>query len=216
MDIHFYPGQNLLVINKTGRSFARFEAMGGPAKMGNDPQMPEEPTWSGQYIIDKAEAYRTPSWGTSKLVWGTRLRDMPSKNDIWYALPSGKWGSLKQLYESNETREFFMARHKELYGKKLVPDTWVFNDFGPIAIRWFKDLNGNKVLDGKERLSGQMFHTTPDNEAEVALGNPVRLTPSHGCIHLKPNDRDRLFTIGAFKRGTSFTVYKYHERYKTN
>lgn len=109
-----------------------------------------------------------------------------------------------------------MARHKELYGKKLVPETWVFNDFGPIAIRWFKDLNGNKVLDGKERLSGQMFHTTPDNEAEVVLAAPVRLTPSHGCIHLKPNDRDRLFTIGAFKRGTSFTVYKYHERYKTN
>jgi hypothetical protein len=214
MEIHFYPGQNLLVVNKAGRSFARFEAMGGPAKMGNDPHMAEEPTWSGQFIIDKAEPYRTPSWGASKLVWGTKLRDMPSKKDIWYALPSGKWGSLKQLYENNEAREIIRRHHEVLYGTKIVPDTWVFNDFGPIAIRWFKDLNGNKVVDGKERLSGQMFHTTPDNEAEVALGAPVRLTPSHGCIHLKPNDRDRLFTIGAFKRGTSFTVHKYYERYK--
>ena len=62
----------------------------------------------------------------------------------------------------------------------------------------------------------QMFHTTPNNEAEVATGMPVRLMPSHGCIHLKPNDRNRVFTIGAFKRGTSFTVYKCHERYKKN
>ncbi len=61
-----------------------------------------------------------------------------------------------------------------------------------------------------------MFHTTPENEAEEATGSTIRLVPSHGCIHLKPNDRDRLFTLGAFKRGTSFTVHKYHERYKPN
>lgn len=213
MEIHFYPGQDLLVINKDGRSFARFEAMGGPAKIGDDPRMPEEPTWPGQYIIDKAEAYRTPTWTKSKLAWGTKLRDIPSKQDIWYALPSGKWGSLNQLFNTT-TRDIIMDMYNDLYGVRKVPDTWVFNDFGPIAIRWFKDLNGNKVLDGKELLSGQMFHTTPNNEAEVATSAPVRLTPSHGCIHLKPNDRDRLFTIGAFKRGTSFTVHKYHESYK--
>lgn len=215
MDIHFYPGQDLLVVNKDDRSFSRFEAMGGPAKIGNDVRMAEEPTWPGQYIIDRAEAYRTPTWTMSKLAWGTKLRDMPSKLDIWYALPSGKWGSLNQLF-GTATRDVIMDMHNELYGKRKVPDTWVFNDFGPIAIRWYKDINRNKVLDGKELVSGQMFHTTPDNEAEAALGLPVRLMPSHGCIHLKPNDRNRLFAIGAFKQGTSFTVHKYYERHKTN
>ncbi|UJF22005.1 L,D-transpeptidase family protein [Shewanella sp. OMA3-2] len=215
MDIHFYPGQNLLIINRDGRDIARFEAMGGPSKMGNDPQMAEEPTWPGTYIIDKAEAYRTPTWPMSKLTWGTELMDMPLKRDIWYALPSGKWGSLNQLFNT-VTRDAIMDMNHQLYGKRIVPSRWVFNDFGPVAIRWYKDLNGNKVLDGKEVLSGQMFHTTPDNEAETALGLPVRLAPSHGCIHLKPNDRDRLFTIGAFTRGTLFTVYKYHETHKAN
>ncbi|MGI2112949.1 L,D-transpeptidase family protein [Shewanella frigidimarina] len=215
MEIHFYPGQHLLIINRGNIKFAQFEAMGGPAKVGNDPVMAEEPTWPGVYVIDKAEAYRTPTWPTSKLAWGTKLRDMPSKQDIWYALPSGKWGSLNQLYNS-PVRSAIMEMHKELYGKAIVPEAWVFNDFGPIAIRWFKDLNGNKLLDSIESLSGQMFHTTPDNEAETTLGSPVRLTLSHGCIHLKPNDRNRLFAIGAFKRGTSFTVHKYHERYKAN
>ncbi|MEZ7277668.1 L,D-transpeptidase family protein [Pseudoalteromonas sp. N1230-9] len=215
MEVHFYPGQHLLIVKKNGIKFAEFEAMGGPSKVGNDPYMAEEPTTAGHFIIDKTEAYRTPTWPMSKLSWGTKLRDMPSKGDIWYALPSGKWGSLNQLYNT-PVRSAIMEMHKELYGKAIVPESWVFNDFGPTAIRWFKDLNGNKVLDGNERLSGQMFHTTPENEAEEATGSTIRLVPSHGCIHLKPNDRDRLFTLGAFKRGTSFTVHKYHERYKPN
>lgn len=83
-----------------------------------------------------------------------------------------------------------------------------------MAIRWFKDLNGNGVLDGKEALSGQMFHTTPDNEAQTANGEKVILAPSHGCIHLKPADRDRLSALGAFKPGTKFIVHRYDETYE--
>ena len=168
MEIHFYPVQDLLVVNKNNQQFARFEAMGGPAKIGSDSRMNEEPTWPGQYIIDKAVAYRTPTWPLSSLAWGTNLKDMPSKQDIWYALPCGKWGSLNQLF-GTITRDIIMDMYKDLYNKRKVPDTWVFYDFGPIAIRWFKDLNGNKILDGKERLSGQMFYTTPDNEAETVM-----------------------------------------------
>ncbi|GAA3916134.1 L,D-transpeptidase [Litoribacillus peritrichatus] len=113
-------------------------------------------------------------------------------------------------------RQDVIKQHESLYGKDVspkVPKTWIFNDFGPVAIRYFKDLNNNGKLDGRETLSGEMFHTTPDNEAEYAQKLPVRLYPSHGCIHLKPTDRDKLFSIGAFKRGTLFTVHKYTERF---
>jgi len=101
----------------------------------------------------------------------------------------------------------------KLYKLRRIPPAWVFNDFGPVAIRWFKDLNGNKILDGKERLSGQMFHTTQFDEAAHARGLPVNLKPSHGCIHLKPADRDRLFSVGAFKPKTPFIVHKYNEKF---
>lgn len=104
-----------------------------------------------------------------------------------------------------------MDLNKAPYGKYSVPETWVFNDFGPIAIRWFRDVNGNGKLDVDERLSGQMFYTTPDNEAQAAFKQPVTLTESHCCIHLKPVDRDRLFSAGAFKPGTRFTVHRYDE-----
>ncbi len=101
----------------------------------------------------------------------------------------------------------------ELYNRNGVPATWVFNDFGPLAIRWFKDLNGNRKLDKNERLSGQMFHTTAENEAQHARRARLQMVPSHGCIHLKPQDRETLFVIGAFKPGTTFIVHPYHDRF---
>jgi hypothetical protein len=211
MELHYYPGQHLLVIKHNKVVKGRYEAWGGPAKTGTDPRMPEEPTWPGYYIIDKAHRYHTPSWPLSKIKWGTRLKDMPGKNDVWYELPSGKWASITK--DLKIKRFELIQLYYDLYGNLKVPDTWVFNDFGPVAIRWFKDLNGNKRLDGSERLSGQMFHTTPTNEAQYKAGKPIKLEPSHGCIHLKPADRDVIFSFGAFKPKTPFIVHKYHERF---
>ncbi|WKJ90546.1 hypothetical protein QZJ86_21465 [Methylomonas montana] len=95
-----------------------------------------------------------------------------------------------------------------------MPDKWVFNDFGPVAVRYFKDLNGNKKMDGGEVLSGEMIHTTPDNEAQFANGDPVVLVPSHGCIHIRPQDRNVMEGMGLFKNGIVFKVHSYKELLK--
>ncbi len=210
MELHFYPGVHTLVAIQNKVITHRLKAWGGPAIMGTDPRMAEEPTWPGTYVIHSTTSYRTPTWPMSKIAWGTELRDMPQSNDVWYKLASGKWGSIKK--DIGSSRHDLVRLYYKMYGQMKVPNKWVFNDFGPIAIRWFKDQNKNKILDGDERLSGQMFHTTPDNEAETALGKPVVLTPSHGCIHLKPADRDSLLSIGAFKPKTTFTIHSYHEK----
>ena len=107
------------------------------------------------------------------------------------------------------TREQIKVRNAELYASAAVPMTWIFNEFDPITIRWFKDLNGNKILDGKERLSGQMFHATPYDEMRHARKQSVRLVASHGCLHLKPAERDQLLAIGAFKPKTDFIIHDY-------
>lgn len=211
MELHFYPGQNLLVAIDKLLVIGKYEAWGGPASKGSDPRMAEEPTWPGEYVISKAHAYRTSTWPLSRIKWGTPLRDMPAQNDIWYQLGSGKWGSISK--DLGIPRNDIVNLYYQLYNVRMVPKQWVFNDFGPVAIRWFKDNNGNKVLDGTERLSGQMFHTTPNNEAEHARGLSVALTHSHGCIHLKPAERQQLFAIGAFNPGTKFVVHKYNEKY---
>jgi hypothetical protein len=211
MELHFYPGQHFLIVKGGGKIIERFEAWGGPASIGRDPYMPEEPTWPGLYYIDRAYAYSTPSWKWSQIKWGTKLRDLPRQKDVWYKLPNGQWGSVSKDF--NIKRDDIMKLNFRYYGFKRVPPTWIFNDFGPIAIRWFKDLNSNKVLDDNEKLSGQMFHTTPSNEAQHARGLPVKLTPSHGCIHLKPTARNRLFSMGAFKPKTPLIVHRYNEKF---
>ena len=210
MHLEFYPGQHLLAVIESGKVIARYEAYGGPPTIGTDPNMPEEPTTAGMYVIDQAHPYRTPTWPLSSIKWGTPLRDMPGKPDVWYQVRGGQWASVGK--DHGISRQDIVDLHKDLYGTATVPSTWIFNDFGPLAIRWFKDLNGNRKLDGSERLSGQMFHTTPENEAQHALGKPVLLGPSHGCIHLTPADRNRLFHQGAFKPKTVFIVHRYHER----
>lgn len=218
MELHFFPGQNLIVVrNKLKLITHRFEAMGGPPTTGKDPIMPEQPTTAGRYLIDSTHAYRTPTWALSSIKWGTRLKDKPAINDVWYELGaarSGIWGSI--LKDKGIDRKSIIEFNEALYGKDVtpkVPETWIFNDFGPIAIRYFKDINKNGVLDGSETLSGEMLHTTPANEAQHKQGLPVRLHPSHGCVHLKPADRDTLFAIGAFRRGSPFVVHKYTERF---
>ena len=170
MELHFYPGPHALLVKDKHSIKYRFPAWGGPASMGTDIRMREEPTWPGTYLIHSAKPYRTPTWPLSKIAWGTHLRDMPKSNDVWYELSNGRWGSIKKDFGVH--RDDIVRLYHRLYGQMRVPNKWVFNDFGPIAIRWFKDLNGNKKLDGSEKLSGQMFHTTPVNEAEHAQGTP--------------------------------------------
>lgn len=211
MELHFYPGQHLLILKSEGKIVGKYEAWGGPSTMGTDSRMPEEPTWPGLYYIDKSHPYHTPTWNLSKIRWGTPLRDMPHLSDVWYEFPSSKWASVKN--DIGLSRLQIQELHFNLYKQRTVPTTWIFNDFGPVAIRWFKDLNGNRKLDGKETLSGQMFHTTPENEAQHALGMPVNLMPSHGCIHLKPADRNTITGLGGFRRGTPFRVHQYNERF---
>jgi hypothetical protein len=209
MELHFYPGTHTLLVKDKSKVKSKFSAWGGPATRGTDSYMAEEPTTPGTYLIHSSKPYHTPTWPMSKIVWGTELRDMPKDSDVWYKLPGGKWGSVKR--DIGISRMKLIKLNKELYGWSRVPEKWVFNDFGPISIRWFKDLNGNEELDGNEKLSGQMFHTTPGNEAEQALGKPVELESSHGCIHLKPADRDSLFSLGAFNPKTKFVVHEYDE-----
>jgi hypothetical protein len=212
MELHFYPGQKLLIIKDGGKITRRFEAWGGPSTPVHDPRMWELPTIAGTYIIHFVRPYTTPSWPMSKIAWGTALKDMPAQNDVWYKLNGKKWGSVKN--DIGIGRSELISYYHSLYGKHMVPKSWVFNDFGPLSVRFFKDLNGNRRLDRSkgEVLSGEMIHTTPENEAQASTRKKVILVPSHGCIHIKPQDRNILMALGAFNSGTSFIVHKYSEK----
>jgi hypothetical protein len=210
-ELHFYPGQKLLLLLSSGKVVLRSEAWGGPSARVHDANMDATPTTPGRYLIYREESYITRTWPWSSIRWGTKLQDKLS--DVWYQLNVNTWASL--LKDKGISRQQVIDQNFRLYGQKRVPDSWVFNDFGPIAIRYFVDRNGNGRFDqGKETLMGEMFHTTPDNEAQSRRGQPLVMTESHGCIHLKPPDRDLLKKEGAFEYGTPFIVHDYSERFK--
>ncbi|CAD7856715.1 MAG: hypothetical protein [Olavius algarvensis Gamma 1 endosymbiont] len=62
MEVHFYPGQKLLVVKEVVKEIVkgvekekevvkgRFEAWGGPSIPGSDPHMREIPTTAGIYV----------------------------------------------------------------------------------------------------------------------------------------------------------------------
>jgi len=133
-----------------------------------------------------------------------------------------RWRAVRDVIP-NITTDDIKRYYGELYGETRlydddgdnIPDRWVFNDFGPWAVRYYEDTNHDGRLDGKEALSGEMIHTTPLDEAANAKGVRVTLGSSHGCIHVSPRGRDKMLAAGAFKRGTLLVIHSYEEQLPT-
>lgn len=97
---------------------------------------------------------------------------------------------------NTQSRQFFYA------GGVLAP-TYVKSDFG----KWAWNLQ-TQSAHGLSR-TGMFVHTTPSDEASTAAGLPFQLTDSHGCIHIRPVDRDRMMLAGYLQKGVNFVVKKY-------
>jgi hypothetical protein len=221
-ELHFYPGEHTLIWVVNGKAAIKAEAWGGeePAKGSKNYIMKPHRTTPGRFVIFSYAPYRTKTWPWSRIAWGTKLSLDPTGKHVMY-----ETGSIRQRWARVEdkipglTLELIRQKYYELYGNSgkydsngdHVPDIWVFNDFGAWAVRYFVDKNRDHKLDDGESLSGEMFHTTPENEAQVGTGQSVSFTPSHGCIHLNPIERDKLHQAGAFDQGTDLVIHSYKE-----
>jgi hypothetical protein len=213
--LHFYPGQGVLAFVVHGKLFKWAEAWGGPAE--EQPKDPDEPfpmgpTNPGRYIIWKIAPYVTHTWALSRIRWGSRLKlSHRDPNDVLYETPSGRWESVRR--KTGWTRSRIADWYLGHYGKREIPKEWVLNDFGKKAIRYFKDRNHDGILDGDEHLEGEMFHATAENEAENATKQKLKMFYSHGCIHLRPLQRDAMIDAGVFARGRVLIIHEYNEKF---
>ena len=221
-ELHFFPGEKKLVWVVDGAPQIKADAWGGeePVKGVKYDVMKPRPTTPGRYVIYSYAPYKTNTWVYSKLTWGTELKVDPTGKGMLYktGVASPAWARLEDKIPGAD-----VAFVKDLYAQNFgantvfdkdgdgLPETWVFNDFGPWAVRYYKDSNHNHKLDEGESLSGEMFHTTPFNEAQVKVGDAVTLQPSHGCIHLDPTQREALHKAGAFAKGMDVVIHKYTE-----
>jgi hypothetical protein len=225
-EVHFYPGSEILVYVVDGKVKLVAQAVGGPAtKQARKPteSMAAEPTDPGEFVIDRMEAYKTNTWQLSKIKWGTRIRaNMIHTNRLEYQGPDGNWLPLRVMISDGPDSKKRLLTVMDVvrvnyarYDSYTLPDTWMLNDFGPVAVRYYRDRNRNRRLDVGERLEGRMIHTTPQNEAHSTMtnGDPTKvvLIESHGCIHVRPVDRQKFVDARAFRQGMPLIIHRYDE-----
>ncbi len=222
--IHFFPKPKRLLWTVGKKIMLDVEAWGGqkavphhhyrydPIDQGMRPRL----TTPGIYVISGWAPYRTQSWDLSRIPWGTELRLDATGRHLLYktGLSSHPWRPLESIIPG-ATVAFVRREFEALWGGNRrydrdgdgVPEAWVLNDFGPVAINYFRDLNRNRKLDVGERVMGEMIHTTPDNQGQTDQGIAVEMGYSHGCIHVRPADLTRLLSVGAFKVGELLVVH---------
>jgi hypothetical protein len=189
---------------------ARFDGVGGPAKLHKeDDGFFAGPTDVGEYRVSHCGRHSSPSYPDwSRVRWGSAIKESSGQVMVMH---EGKWQTLKQI-GTQVTREQLVKRNLELYGKNELPSAWLFNDFGHMTCYFYRDTNHNSRFDkDSEKLHLEYFHTTPDDEASSAAGDPVKLQESHGCIHVKPKDIDAMINAGYFKAGNLVKVHGYKE-----
>lgn len=210
-----------------GKPTVWVQAWGGtdPIPGVDDGGMKPKKTTPGRFIIQSRGPHSTHKWPYSLIPWGTRLqverRGRDHEGVVMYeaGMIHPRWRPVSSVIPHLTTAQL-KKDYDDLYGKTGmydddrdgIPDRWVFNDFGPWAVRYYEDTNHDGRLDGKEALSGEMIHTTPEDEAENAKGVRVSLGSSHGCIHVSPRGRDKMLAAGAFTKGTPLLIHTYEER----
>jgi lipoprotein-anchoring transpeptidase ErfK/SrfK len=81
---------------------------------------------------------------------------------------------------------------------------WKRNDFGKWS--WNLMLNGHRTV--------YYIHTTPDDEELSDANVPFELQASHGCLHIRPKDRQKMVDAKALRAGALVEIRPYGERLK--
>jgi hypothetical protein len=202
-------------------------------------------TRSGRYVVGRIEPHTSASkWPMSAVPWGTPIR----RNAAYHieVLVQGKWVLLntlpgwKEKYPTNTPEgatQLYMQEYRKMMSwlqntkyelkeqSKMpapwngeFPKFWNLNDFGQVAVKYYKDLNGNRKLDGKEELLSDFVHTTPYDEMETMLSRklkpayPLTLGESHGCIHMIPQVLQTWIAKKILAVGATIEVHLYPEK----
>jgi len=190
-----------------------YDAVGGPAEavMASD-GYEAGPTDPGTYRVAHVSRHVSDSkYKLSKIPWGAPLRVSGEKLE---ANIGGKWSDVEKL--TGYSLKTIEGHYKSLGYKGGIRDTWLLNDFGHKTVYLYKDRNKNAHWDrASEPIHGEFVHPTAEYEAaeiraeEKKTVPAYRLTPSHGCVHMRPGDIDEMQTEGFLRANTPFVVYPY-------
>lgn len=215
-----------------GKLVAQIEACAGPPP-GNESSGPgghsAGATPYGNYVLGYLEHHATINWPYSAVPWSAKLREN-AKKEIEFSKDGGKtWlpatgqnGITTQAF--NLFAERTEASNAKVEHRPAVPLSQAQKDGNNLAarrlfynppgtLRPFYDLNDfgewSWNLTQNAGRTQYYLHTTPADEHATTAGKPVTLTNSHGCVHIKPADRNDWKAKGYFKAGNPFFVAHY-------
>ena len=204
----------------------RYEAVCGPSRRHEDKTGLHwaEPTPAGLYTLGHREHHVTRNWIMSVIPFGAELREEQhdGHTDLYFKA-NGEWraatgphGIVSKTWRHTYTkigrrppthdhiRDFIsLFSHDER--NKLRPE-WIWNDFG----RWAWNLKLQRA-----RTPYYLHTTAPDEYWESQTGASWRdevsplILQSHGCIHVRPHDRDEMMARGYLVPGTPLLVKPY-------
>ena len=174
----------------------------------------ETQTRAGRYVVGIIGKHKSAQrWLYSTIEWGAPLREKDGKlqyqqNNIWINLSSNPIISKVASMYADFKNQISNVLSREEKMQKL-PAVWLFNDFGHVTIKYFKDLNNNYRQDKNEQLLTDFVHTIPYDEYYSKYNYQVAMPDSHGCIHMHPKDID--IVLYFIKIGSVIEVHHYNE-----
>lgn len=216
----FWLGTIYVVV--AGQTVAHFVACGGPKKGDDDRGHSAGPTPAGQYVLGSKHHHVTPNWPNSCIPWGAAIR-RAANGEVQFndgsgwkmatgdgapmnkALATARNRAKRPPYSTERLRA--MARAAFLLepdgdGDGPLVTIWQRNDFGQWAF--------NLRRDGRNTV--YYIHTTPEDELATAALQDFLLGQSHGCIHVRPTDRDAMIDLGYLAAGAHLQVTGYDDK----
>ena len=165
----------------------------------------------GEYVLGSPEHHITANWPSSVVPWGAAIRE--SNGVIEYQVGSlwkpatGEKGAVTSSVllwhqrsnepitlddASKEARTLFFEHHR-------LVTTWLKNDFG----------NWSWNLKRAGHRTPFYIHTTPEAEYAATNNLSYEMQQSHGCIHIRPADRDEMRSRGYLHQGIKVEIIKY-------
>jgi len=195
----------------------KFDVAGGPptstpiADVGGHTATRTPP---GRYVLDRAEHHRTQGWPNSVAPWGARIREVAEivqfeLNGRWVDAsgPNGRVTGALMIFFTRSGRPISPGSASRRARQMFYDDAgalmarWTRNDFG----KWSWNMKS------KGRRTAFYIHTTPQDEA--AGDRNFELQQSHGCLHIRPKDRDIMVRKGYLAAGIEVIVKPYTQRW---
>jgi hypothetical protein len=212
----FWLGTIYVVLG--GQVVANYAACGGPKEGQPDQGHSAGPTPPGHYTLGLRHHHVTLNWWPSCIPWGASIRraengEVEFDDGNGWKPATGDGAPMNIALVRSRAIAMLPALAPEIVRRAArqafavdptnptspLVTIWERNDFGKWAF--------NLRCDGKS--TPYYVHTTPTDEYATAHNLAFSLVQSHGCIHVRPDDRDKMMTEGYLAAGIHLEVKPY-------